>query len=72
MGWKTFNDRIALFILFIIPALWFLLGRKVIELPSEVVGALIMTWALVIQYYFRKAPENNTVGVGKKPDEPNK
>jgi len=26
----------------------------VIALPSEVTGALIVTWTLMVQYYFRK------------------
>jgi hypothetical protein len=29
-------------------------GMKVLELPAEVIGALIVTWTLLVQYYFRK------------------
>jgi hypothetical protein len=35
-------------------ALWILAGLKVVELPSEVTGALIVTWTILVQYYFRK------------------
>jgi hypothetical protein len=27
---------------------------KILELPDEVTGALIDTWTLLVQYYFRK------------------
>lgn len=56
MGWRTFNDRLALVLLGLIPLLWVLSGRGTIALPPEVVGALIATWTLVVQYYFRKQP----------------
>lgn len=56
MGWKSFNDRLALVLLGLIPLLWVLSGRGTITLPPEVVGALIATWTLVVQYYFRKQP----------------
>lgn len=58
MGFKTFNDRLALVLMALVPALWILGGRGIISLPPEVTGALIVTWTLVIQYYFRKAPDN--------------
>lgn len=56
MGWKTFNDRLALVLMGLIPLLWGLSGRGIITLPPEVTGALIATWTLVVQYYFRKQP----------------
>ena len=59
IGWRTFNDRLALFLLVVIPALWFLTGYKIIELAPEVTGALIATWTLVVSYYFRKKPPSN-------------
>lgn len=55
-GWRTFNDRLAVMLLALIVALWVLSARGWIELPPEVTGALIMTWGLLIQYYFRRAP----------------
>lgn len=55
MGWKTFNDRLALVLLVGIPILWVLHGRGTVTLPGEVIGALIATWTLVVQFYFRKA-----------------
>lgn len=56
MGWKTFNDRLALVLLGLIPLLWVLTGRGTIALPPEVTGALIATWIMVVTYYFRKKP----------------
>jgi len=55
MGWKTFNDRLAVFLILLLPGLW--IANQWISLPAEVNGALIATWTLVIQYYFRKKPE---------------
>jgi hypothetical protein len=34
--------------------IWTMLGFSLLVLPSEVTGALIVTWTLLIQYYFRK------------------
>jgi len=56
MGWQTFNDRLALFILTIIPALWLSQALAKFSLSEAVNGALIVTWTLVVQYYFRKQP----------------
>ena len=58
MGWKTFNDRLAIFLILIIPTLWILQGFDFFTLAPEVVGALIATWTLVIQFYFRRQPPN--------------
>ena len=58
MGWVHFNDRIALLLLILIPALWILDGFDKVHLGAEVTGALIATWTLVIQYYFRRQPPN--------------
>jgi hypothetical protein len=55
MGWKTFNDRLALILLLlVIPGLWVAQGLNKIELPETVVGALIVTWTLIVQFYWRK------------------
>jgi len=56
MGWKSFNDRLGLLILILIPVLWLCQGKGWVSLAPEVTGALIATWTLVIQFYFRKAP----------------
>ena len=58
MGWQNFNDRLALIILVLIPLLWLLQALMAVQLPDQVNGALILTWGLVIQYYFRRAPPN--------------
>ena len=49
------NDILALAILIvIIPGLWVGIGVGWLNLPGEIVGATIMGWTLVLQYYFRK------------------
>ena len=52
MGWTKFNDRIAFVLMFIIPGLW--IANKWLGMPGEIIGATIMGWTLVLQYYFRK------------------
>ena len=59
MGWKTFNDRLALFIMLLIFAFWAALGLGKITVPGEIVGASIMGWTLVLQFYFRKSAPSN-------------
>ena len=54
MGWKLFNDRLALILVFMIPVLW--IANRWINMPGEVMGATIASWTLVLQYYFRKKP----------------
>jgi hypothetical protein len=54
---QNVNDVIALLILIvIIPGLWIGQGLGGLNLPGEVLGALIMGWTLVLQYYFRRKP----------------
>jgi hypothetical protein len=58
---RNTNDLLALLLLvLIIPALWLFQGMALINLPGEVLGALIAIWTLIAQYYFRKAPEDTT------------
>ena len=61
---KNFNDTLALLLLVVIPALWLVAARGLVDLAKlgDVNGALIMTWGLVVQYYFRRAPPNGTEG----------
>jgi hypothetical protein len=51
---QSFNDSLCLAIIMVIVTLWILAGLKAVELPAEVTGALIVTWTLLVQYYFRK------------------
>jgi len=51
-GWETFNDRLALTLILIIPVLWIFSVK--LNLPETVIGATIATWTLIVQYYFRK------------------
>ena len=38
----------------IIPSLWIVKGLGVIDIPSEALGASIVVWTLIAQFYFRK------------------
>ncbi len=51
---QTFNDFLALIFIFGIIVLWIVQGLGKINLSPEVTGALIVTWSLIVQYYFRK------------------
>lgn len=53
---QNFNDLLALGAIIIIPVLWILQGKGFISMQPEVTGALIVTWSLIFQFYFRKAP----------------
>lgn len=54
----TFNEGLGTLLVLIIPALWVLHAQGIAPLPGEVMGALIATWTLVIQFFFRKAKNN--------------
>ena len=54
---QNFNDLLALGAILIIPALWVLQGKGIVNLNSEVTGALIVTWTIIFQFYYRKAKE---------------
>lgn len=52
---KKFRDLLALITLVaVIPGLWIATGRGYLALPDEVIGATIMAWGLLLQFYFRK------------------
>lgn len=54
---KNWNDVLALIVLVLIIVLWIVHGCKAINLSGEIIGATISGFTLVIQYYFRRAPE---------------
>ena len=56
MGWKTFNDRLALVLLVAILVLLGATAATEFHLPDIVLGAFISWGTLVLQYYFRKQP----------------
>jgi len=58
MGWKTFNDRLALTTILVIVGLW--VAHKWINLPNEVIGATILQFGLIMQHYYRKAANGRT------------
>jgi len=57
---QNFNDFLCLTGLSVITALWILAGNKTITLPDVVIGATIVTWTLLFNFYFRRAPKNGT------------
>ena len=57
---SKFNDTLALIVISVIVLLWGLHGYGLLKLPGEVIGATIMGFTLVIQFYYRKsAPETD-------------
>jgi hypothetical protein len=56
---QSYNDLLFLVLILLITVFWVLLGLKIVELPSEITGALIVTWTILIQYYFRKKKEES-------------
>ena len=63
IGWKTWTDRLSLLVLLVIPTLWALQGRGILNMQGEIIGATIMGWTLVLQFYFRRRePEPNSGG----------
>ena len=57
---QSFNDLLCLVLIGVITSLWVLDGKHILEMPAEVTGALIVTWTLLIQYYFRKKNPGST------------
>jgi len=57
---QNFNDFLCLVLIAAIVSLWILQGINKLELPSEVTGALIVTWSLLVQFYYRKSKGDNT------------
>lgn len=56
----NFNDGLALILVLLTALLWGLDALHYLELHEAVRGALIVTWTLVVQFYFRKAKGNGT------------
>lgn len=59
---QTFNDFLCFILICFIAIVWAIQGLGKLTLSAEVTGALIVTWTLLVQYYFRKKQsktENN-------------
>ena len=58
MKWSpnNFNDFLALILIFLIPAFWVLQGCSLITVQTEVNGGLLVSWTIILQYYFRRSP----------------
>ena len=64
---KKFRDLLALITLVaVIPGLWIATGRGYLTLPGEVIGATIMAWGLLLQFYFRKRTMEEKTGESSK------
>ena len=63
MGWRKFADRLALILIVMIPGLW--ASNRWLQMPGEIIGATIMAWGLVVQFYFRKKEPTDTNGGNK-------
>jgi hypothetical protein len=56
---KKYNDVLATIIAAVVfPGLWVAHGGGWINLPSEALGATVVLETLIVQFYFRKAPDN--------------
>ena len=55
MLWKRFNDQLALVLAILIVGLWTGMGLRWLILPGEIVGGTLTVFALIAQFYFRKA-----------------
>jgi len=54
---RNVNDWLALaLVILVIPGLWLLQGAHIIALPDAALGATILQWGLILQFYFRKQP----------------
>lgn len=53
---QNFNDFLCLIGLALITALWILHGKNIVVLDDVVLGATIVTWTLLFNFYFRRAP----------------
>mgnify|MGYP001581961293 CR=1 FL=1 len=56
---KTFNDFLALLLLIGLPIMWIVNSVFKLEMPGEVIGATLMAFTLVVQFYFRKQANEN-------------
>jgi hypothetical protein len=55
---QGFNDVLAFTVAVIVfPMLWAAHGVGWINLPSEALGATVVLETLIVQFYFRKAPD---------------
>ena len=53
---QNFNDSLAAVLILLIFGVWILDARSTaMSLPAEVNGGMLVTWTLIVQYYFRKS-----------------
>ena len=56
---KNFRNLLALVLMLIIVVMWVVQGLGIISMPGEVIGASIVVWTLIAQFYFRKKGESD-------------
>ena len=52
--WEKWNDQLSILVLGGIIGMWVAQGTGCINLPESVIGATILAFGLVTQFYFRK------------------
>ena len=59
----NWNDVLSLIVIIGVPVLWLLdaYGPIDITLSEAVIGATILAWGNVVQFYFRRAPPSDNV-----------
>mgnify|MGYP000097142512 CR=1 FL=1 len=61
-----FRDLLAVVVQGEIVAFWILQGLGILKnIPSEINGALIAVFTLIMQFYFRKKPRGEVVETGE-------
>lgn len=55
-----FRDIFAILLTMVTATMWGLTGAGIVDIPGEMLGALIATWTMVVQFYFRKKPDEPT------------
>ena len=60
----NFRNLLAILaVIVIIPGLWVTQGLGYLAMPETIIGATIMGWGLILQFYFRKKSEGEEKGV---------
>ncbi len=57
---QTFNDLLALVLCALIMILWAGAGRGWLTLPGEIIGGTLMAFGAIVQFYFRKARDEDS------------
>ncbi len=76
MLWKKFNDQMAVILMGTILLLWmadpFFAAIYKIQIDRAIIGATIVAFTLIVQFYFRKDKPPTPGDTEGKPPEPTK